>query len=120
MHIKIVAKDIDLLSRQSEEIEAKFKELERISRRYGTRHLLTITIGRNMARQETGEVFFAEANFAIPGKDIICRAQGESIEAVADQLKDKLKNLMVKNKEYRESRLKKLARAVKKKLCRNF
>ena len=116
MNIKIIPVDIELLNQQREELEEKLKDLEKISQRYGERSLLTITIGKIVSRQETGEIFFAEANFAIPGKDIICKVQGSSIEETVDRLKDKLKSLMIKNKELKKGRFRRLARALKNKL----
>ncbi len=116
MNIKIVPKDIELLNQQRENIEQKLKDLEKIGQRYGERSLLTVTIGKIISKQETGEIFFAEANFAIPGKDIICKVQGSNIEETTDRLKDKLKSLMIKNKELRKDRFRRLARSLKDKL----
>ena len=116
MNIKIVPVDIKLLNQQKEYLEKRIKNLEKIGQRYGEGSLLTITIGKITSNQETGEIFFAEANFAIPGKDIICKVQGSDIEETMDRLSDKLKNLMVKNKELRKGRFRRLARALKDKL----
>ena len=116
MNIKIIPVDIELLNQQREELEEKLKDLEKISQRYGERSLLTITVGKVIAKQETGEIFFAEANFAIPGKDIICKVQGSNIEETTDKLKDKLKSLIVKNRELKKGRFRRLARALKDKL----
>ncbi len=116
MNIKIVPKDVELLNQQRGNIEQKLKDLEKIGQRYGERSLLTITIGKIISNQETGEIFFAEANFAIPGKDIICKVQGSNIEETIDRLKDKLKSLMIKSKELRKGRFRRLARALKDKL----
>ncbi len=113
MNIKIVPKDIKLLNQHKEYLEKRTKNLEKISQRYGERSLLTITIGKITSNQETGEIFFAEANFAIPGKDIICKVQGSNIEETIDRLCNKLKNLMVKNKELRKGRFRRLARTLK-------
>ena len=116
MDIKIVPIDIELLDQQREKIEEKLKDLEKIGQRYGERSLLTVTIGKIISKQETGEIFFADANFAIPGKDIICKVQGSNTEETIDRLKDKLKGLMIKNKELRKGRFRRLARALKNKL----
>ena len=113
MNIKIVPKNIKLLNQQEEYLEKRIKNLEKISQRYGERSLLTITIGKITSNQETGEIFFAGANFAIPGKDIICKVQGSNIEETIDRLSDKLKDLMIKNKELRKGRFRRLARALK-------
>jgi len=116
MDIKIVPIDIELLDQQREKIEEKLKDLEKIGQRYGERSLLTVTIGKIISKQETGEIFFADANFAIPGKDIICKVKGSNTEETIDRLKDKLKSLMIKNKELRKGRFRRLARALKNKL----
>lgn len=116
MNIKIVPVDIKLLDQQKEYLEKKVKNLEKVGQRYGERSLLTITIGKVTSNQETGEIFFAEANFAIPGKDIICKVLGGNIEEITDRLCDKLKSLMIKNKELRKGRFRRLARALKDKL----
>ncbi|HZI95861.1 MAG TPA: hypothetical protein VFD40_01595 [Candidatus Paceibacterota bacterium] len=116
MNIKIIPVDIELLNQQREELEEKLKDLEKVGQRYGKESLLTITIGRIISKQETGEIFFAEANFQIPGKDIICKVQGSSIEETINRLKDKLKSLIIKKKELKEGRFRRLARALKNKL----
>ena len=116
MNIKIIPVDIELLNQQRKELEEKLKDLEKVGQSYGERSLLTVTIGKIISKQETGEIFFAEANFQIPGKDIICKVQGSSIEETTNILKDKLKNLMVKSKELKKGRFRRLARALKNKL----
>lgn len=116
MNIKIVPIDIKLLNQQKEYLEKRIKNLEKIGQRYGEGALLTITIGKLTSNQETGEIFFAEANFMIPGKDIICKAQGDDIEETMDRLVDKLKILMIKNKEFKKGRFRRLACALKDKL----
>jgi ribosome-associated translation inhibitor RaiA len=116
MNIKIVPVNIKLLDQQKEYLEKRIKNLEKVGQRYGERSLLTITMGKVTSNQETGEIFFAEANFAIPGKDIICKVQGNNIEETMDRLCDKLKSLMIKNKELRKGRFRRLARALKDKL----
>jgi len=116
MNIKVVPVNIELLNQQKEYLDRRIKSLEKIGQRYGERSLLTITIGKITSNQETGEIFFAEANFSIPGKDIICKVQGSDIEEAIDRLNDKLKSLMIKNKELRKGRFRRLARVMKDKL----
>ena len=116
MNIKIVPVNIELLDQQRESLDEKLESLEKIAQRYGEGALLTITIKKITSNQETGKIFTAEANFAIPGKDIICKAEGNDFEVTTDKLKDKLKNLMIKNKELRNGRFRRLARSLKNKL----
>ena len=118
MNIKIVPVNIELLNQQRENLEKKLENLETIAQRYGEGALLIITIKRITSNQETGKIFAAEANFAIPGKDIICKAEGNNFEVTTDKLKDKLKNSMIKNKELRKGRFRRLARSLKNKLRR--
>lgn len=116
MDIKIVPVNIELLNQQKEYIEEKLEDLERISRRYRKGSILTISVGKIISKQETGKILFAEAKFAIPGKDIICKVKGSNIKEVTERLKKNLKGLMIKNKELRKGRLRRLASTLKDKL----
>jgi ribosomal subunit interface protein len=118
MNIKIVTINIELLNQQRDSLDEKLKNLERIAERYGEGALLVITIKKITSNQETGKIFTAEANFSIPGKDIVCKAEGNDFETTTDKLKDKLKNLMIKKKELRNGRFRRLARSLKNKLRR--
>ena len=90
--------------------------MEKISKHYGTKADLTVNIGKVSLGQQTGEIFFAEANFAIPGKDIVCKVKGESIEDVTKKLKNNMKSLIAKDKDLRKSNFKRLGRLFKEKL----
>lgn len=116
MDIKIVPVNIELLNQQKEYLKEKLEDLERISRRYGEGSILTISVGKIISKQETGKVLFAEAKFAIPGKDIICKVEGSNIEEITERLKKNLKSLIIKNKELRKGRLRRLASTLKDKL----
>ncbi|MDD5760670.1 MAG: hypothetical protein PHF45_01275, partial [Candidatus Pacebacteria bacterium] len=93
-----------------------FKSLERAAKRYGDAADLTVNIGKITSQQQTGEIFFGEAKFAIPGKDIAYKVKGNSIEDVTKKLKNNLKNLIAKDKDSRISRFKKLGRFSKEKI----
>lgn len=116
MNIKIVPIDIKLLSHQKEYLEKKLGDLEKISKRYGKDCLLTISIGKIISKQETGKILFAKAEFSIPGKDILCKVEGKDIEEITEGLKNNLKSLLIKNKELRKGRFRRLARVLKNKL----
>jgi ribosome-associated translation inhibitor RaiA len=115
MNIKINPTNIKLLEQQQKDLEKNLKSLERVTRYYGDKADLTVTIGKVTSQQQTGKIFFAEANFAVPGKDIIYKAKGESIEEVTKELKNNLKNLIAKDKELKTGRFRRMARLFKKK-----
>ncbi|MFA5360539.1 MAG: hypothetical protein WC320_01010 [Candidatus Paceibacterota bacterium] len=116
MNIRIIPINITLLDQQKEYLEKNLRTLERITKRYGDVADLTVNIGRITSQQQTGKIFFAEAKFAIPGKDIACKVEGNSIKDVTKKLRNNLKNLIVKEQDLKEDRFKKLGRFFKEKL----
>ncbi|MDD3098453.1 MAG: hypothetical protein PHU82_01335 [Candidatus Pacebacteria bacterium] len=115
MNIKINPTNIKLLDQQQEYLEKNLKSLEKVTGYYGDKADLTVTIGKVTSQQQTGEIFFAEANFAVPGKDIIHKVKGENIEEVTKKLKNNLKNLIAKDKELKTGRFRRMARLLKNK-----
>jgi|GEM_PF-1533423 len=115
MNIRIIPINIKLLDQQEEYLEKNLKTLEKVSKRYGAKADLTVNIGKITSQQQTGEIFFAEANFAIPGNDIFYKTTGENIEEVTKKLKNNLKSLIVKDKDFKKGRFRRLARLFKRK-----
>jgi len=112
MNIKIIGLQEDLLDQERKKLERKLRRLERFTSRYGEKADLEVVIKRVLP-QETGDIFSGEARFKIPGKDIFCQAKGENIEVLGDRLKDKLKDLIISEKEERQSRWRRLTRIFK-------
>jgi ribosome-associated translation inhibitor RaiA len=116
MNIRINPVNIKLLDKQQEYLEKNLKVLEKVTKHYKDKADLTVNIGKVTSQQQTGEIFFAEANFAIPGKDIVYKTTGGSFEEVVKKLKNNLKSLIVKDKGMKKGRFRRLARLLKRKL----
>ncbi|MDD2677998.1 MAG: hypothetical protein PHN95_01105 [Candidatus Pacebacteria bacterium] len=115
MDIKITPVNINLLSQQEDYLLKKLKGLAKFSKSFGEKNDLFVTVGKIFPQQETGEIFFAEAKFSIPGKDIVCKVKGSSIKEIANRLKLNLRRLMVENRKTKQSRFRRLARLLKEK-----
>ena len=118
MNIKINPTNIVLLEKQQEYLEKNLKSLKKLSKHYGEKADLVINIGKTTSQQQTGEIFFIEANFAIPGKDINYKTIGKDIKEVTKKLKKNLKNLIAKDKGLKKDRFRRLARLFKNKFFR--
>ena len=103
MNLTITPKNFELLETYKTNIEAKLKNLEKLTKRFGTKADLDVTIIQDTKHHETGNIFFAKAKFQIPGKDLFCEERGSSLDGVIDKLKDNLKRLIIENKEIKQT-----------------
>ncbi len=103
MNLTIASKNFELLETYKNNIEVKFNNLEKFTKRFGTKVDLDVTIVKDTKRHETGDIFFAKAKFQIPGKDLFCEEKGSSLDEAVDKLKDSLKRLIIENKEIKQS-----------------
>jgi len=114
MKITIFPQNIELLNNQKENIEKKMLMLEKFTKRFGSQNDLDIFITKTTNRHSQGNIFIAEAKFKIPGKDIFCKEEGNSIDEVADKLKDSLKRLLIENKEVKQNNWKRFMKLFRK------
>jgi len=103
MNITITSKNFELLEAYKNNIEVKFNNLEKFTKKFGTKVDLDVTIVKDTNRHETGDIFFAKAKFQIPGKDLFCEEKGSSLDEAVDKLKDNLKRLIIENKEIKQT-----------------
>ena len=114
MNLTINPKNFELLEIYKTNIETKLKNLEKLTKRFGTKADLDITIIQDTKHHETGNIFFAKAKFQIPGKDLFCEEKGSSLDEATDRLKDSLKRLIIENKETKQSQWRKIAKIFRK------
>lgn len=103
MNIIINPQNFELLEAYKTNIENKLKTLEKFTKRFGSETDLEITLVQDTKHHETGDIFFAKAKFKIPGKDLFCEEKGSNLEEAVDKLKDRLKRLIIENKEIKQS-----------------
>jgi len=115
MNLTITPKNFELLETYKINIEAKLKNLEKFTRRFGTKADLDVTIIQDTKHHETGNIFFAKAKFQIPGKDLFCEEKGSSLDEAVDKLKDNLKRLIIENKEIKQSYWRKVTKIFRRK-----
>jgi len=114
MNITITPKNFELLETYKTNIELKLKNLEKLTKRFGAKADLDVTIVKDTKHHETGNIFFAKAKFQIPGKDLFCEEKGFSLDEAVDKLKDNLKRLIIENKEIKQSYWRKFTKIFKK------
>ncbi|MFA5392094.1 MAG: HPF/RaiA family ribosome-associated protein [Candidatus Paceibacterota bacterium] len=114
MNITITSKNFELLKTYKNNIEVKFNNLEKFTKRFKNKVDLDVTIIKDTKSHETGNIFFAKAKFQIPGKDLFCEEKGSSLDEAVDKLKDSLKRLIIENKEIKQSYWRRIAKIFRK------
>lgn len=108
MKVFIYHQNIDLLENQRLSIEHKMLMLDKFTKRFGDQADLDIFITKATNRHSQGNIFIAEAKFKIPGKDIFCKEMGGTLDEAIDRLKDRLKRLLIENKEAKYTKWRRL------------
>ncbi|NMB92018.1 MAG: HPF/RaiA family ribosome-associated protein [Parcubacteria group bacterium] len=114
MNINIISNNLELLETYKNTIEAKLRTLEKFTKQFGAKADLEITLSKITNRHGRGDIYSGQAKFQIPGKDIFCEEKGSSLDEVGDKLKDRLKRLIIENKETRQSQWRKFTKIFRK------
>lgn len=93
MKIRIKATNLELTPAIEEYIETKIESLGRLMKRFKDRGVpkMEVEIARTTKHHKKGDVFYAEINLYLPGKDLRAEYSASDIQAAIDKVKDKLK-----------------------------
>ncbi|MGC8651300.1 MAG: HPF/RaiA family ribosome-associated protein [Minisyncoccia bacterium] len=114
MNLNINTQNLELLEGIRSKIEKNLQSLNKFTKSFGEKADLEITLIRITNHHEQGNIYSGQAKFQIPGKDIFCKEEGNSIEEVTNRLRDRLKRLLVEKKEIKQSKWKKIAKIFRK------
>ena len=98
MKIKILAKEITMNIQLEELINTRIGSLDRLLKQ-DTDSFCDLRIGKNSGSHKHGKIFFAEAKIKTAKKNYGARAEGETPEAVVDELKDELSKKIRRHKD---------------------
>ena len=113
MKIEIFTKDIDLTKKTKQYIESKIDSLDRILGNKDEERKCDFRVGKNSGSHNKGKIYFAEARIETPKKAYGAEAKAESINEAIDKLKDEIAKKIRRNKDKKESLIKKGGRKIK-------
>lgn len=96
MSININGTGIDLTVAIKQYVEEKFGDLDKF---FDNIQRMDIDVGKRSDHHNKGEIFYAEANVHVPGKDLRVVKESEDLYKAIDKVRDHLKNEL---KEYKE------------------
>jgi len=96
MNLNINGTGIDLTGAIKQYVEEKFGDLDKF---FDNIQRADVDIGKRGEHHNKGEIFYAEANVHVPGKDIRIVKDSEDLYKAIDKVKDHLKSEL---KEYKE------------------
>ncbi|MEK7564778.1 MAG: HPF/RaiA family ribosome-associated protein [Patescibacteria group bacterium] len=110
MKIILKSTNFSLTSSVSEYVDSTLMPLEKLVQGFGETEM-RVEVGRSTFHHNKGEVFFAEANISI-GKNLLrSRTEALSVQAAIDEVKDELKNEILKFKGKKETIFRRGARS---------
>lgn len=77
-------------------VEKKLRTLEELLSTVGAPHELRVDAGKSTRHHNKGEVFKATADLKIPGRVIRAEATSEDLYSAIDEVRDKLRNEILK------------------------
>ena len=113
MKIEIYTKEIELTKKLEEYIESKINSLNNILGKNDEERKCDFRIGKNSKSHLNGKIYFAEARVETPNKAYGAKANAESINEAIDNLKDEIQTKIRRNKDKRDSLLKRGGRKIK-------
>ena len=113
MKIEIYTKEIELTDEIREYIESKINSLNNILGKSDEERRCDFRIGKNSKSHLKGKIYFAEARVETPNKAYGAEAKAESLNEAIDKLKDEIAKKIRRNKDKKESLLKRGGRKVK-------
>ena len=114
MKVEIYTKDIELTQEIEDYIQKKVDSFDKILGKSSEERKCDFRIGKNSNAHNKGQIYFAEARVETPRKAYGADAKGESLNEVIDKLKDEILKKIRRNKDKKESIIKKGGRKIKK------
>ncbi len=103
MNIDIKSSGLDLTDSLKQYIDVRMNSLGRSLRRYNPESLrIEFEVARTTQHHRHGDVFYAEANLALPGKMLRATHEASDIRVAVDKIKDILQREIEKHKEQQE------------------
>ncbi len=101
MKITIKTKNLELTPALKEWIEEKIGGLKKFTDRYESegKKLCEVEVARISKHHQKGDVFSAEVNLHLPGRDIRVEDQDFDVRVAVDHARDRLQHELVKYKE---------------------
>lgn len=120
MRHNIKATGVTLNDALREDIEKKLAYLERFLDTEDTSIFAQVEVGRTTAGQRSGNIYRAEINLHMAGKDLRSEAEREDIFSAIDEAKEEIVRAIEKEKTVRRSRFRRGASAAKASMRRLF
>src|SRR5258708_38912479 len=100
MHIKVHAPDLELTPAIFEYIEKRMRSLEKfIGKDHSDVALLEFEVGKVSHRHRQGEVYRAEVNLDVPGRQLRAEAEEEDIYTAIDVVKAEMEREITSQKD---------------------
>ena len=112
MKVEIFAKNIELDNKLNEYIQKKVDSLDRILGKSKEERICDFRIKKD-ASANKGRIYHAELTISTSNKNYGAEAYGESIYSAIDELKDEVAKKIRRNKDKKESLIKKGGRKIK-------
>ena len=106
MKINLKATNLEITASLKEYIELKIGSLNKFVEKienHGTEVLARVEVGRTTKHHNKGDVYRVEVNIDAPQNILRIEEEGGDVRVILDFVHDKLKQLLVKYKERRES-----------------
>lgn len=98
MNIAIKTKNIEMTDAIRSYVEKKLKGLHRFANTTESQLQIQVEVGRTPSDQESGEVFRAEINLGINGKQFYAVSKREELYTAIDEVKNEVVRQMKKSK----------------------
>ena len=119
MKLEIFAKDIKVTPELKKYIEEKVRSFDNILGKSKEERFCDFRVGRNAKSHSHGQIYFAEARVETPHKNYGAKAKAETLEAAIDELKDEILKKIRRNKDKKDSMVKRGGRKLKELLKKN-
>lgn len=111
MNIIIKATNITLSPSLENHIENSLGSLRKLVRSFGEEIETRVEVGRSTFHHKKGEVFFAEVNLKIGKRLLRSKSEAVSPQSAIDEVRDELRNEIVKFKNKKETVFRRGARS---------
>ncbi|HYF10531.1 MAG TPA: ribosome-associated translation inhibitor RaiA [Candidatus Paceibacterota bacterium] len=113
MNLHIKATNLELIPRLDDYIRKRAQSLEKLIPKEDTSADLYVEVARTTEHHKSGDVFRAEFNLHIAGKNIFTTFEGADIYAAIDLAKDEAVQVLRSHRGKQESRFRRAARRIK-------
>jgi len=120
MNIAIQTKNIEMTDAIRSYVEKKLQGLDRFANTEESKLQIQVEVGRTSGTRESGDVFRAEINMGINGKQFYAVSRKEDLNAAIDDVKNEIVRQMKKSKGKDTTAVRKGQRTVKKIIKKTF